>query len=34
VLVIEQEEFEQWSRTPGSVYRAARQEGKVVYEAA
>jgi len=34
VLVIEQEDFEHWSRTPGSVYRAARQEGKVVYEAA
>jgi len=34
VLVIGQKEFEEWSETPGSVYRAARQEGRVVYEAA
>lgn len=34
VLVIGQEDFEQWSQTPGSVYRAAWREGKVIYEAA
>jgi uncharacterized protein len=34
VLVIGQKDFEQWSQTPGSVYRAAWREGKVIYEAA
>lgn len=34
ILVISERDFEEWADTPGSVYRAARQEGKVVYEAA
>ena len=34
ILVIGAKDFEEWSDTPGSVYRAARREGKVVYEAA
>jgi len=34
VLVIGEKDFEEWSETPGSVYRAARREGRVVYEAA
>lgn len=34
VLVIGEKDFEEWSQTPGSVYRAARREGRVVYEAA
>ena len=34
VLVIGEKEFEEWSQTPGSVYRAARREGRVLYEAA
>lgn len=34
LLVIGEEDFEQWSRTPGSVYHAARREGRVLYEAA
>ena len=34
VLVIGEKDFEEWSETPGSVYHAARREGKVVYEAA
>ena len=34
LLVISEADFEEWSRTPGSVYRAARREGRVLYEAA
>ena len=34
LLVIGQEEFEDWSETPGSVYYTAKREGKVVYGAA
>ena len=34
VLVIGQKEFDEWSETPGSVYYAAKREGKVIYEAA
>lgn len=33
ILVISEREFEEWANTPGSVYRAAQQQGKVVYEA-
>ena len=34
ILVIGESDFAEWSETPGSVYRAARQEGRVLYEAA
>lgn len=34
ILVIGEKDFDAWADTPGSVYRAARREGKVVYEAA
>jgi len=34
VLVIGQKDFEEWSQTPGSVYRAASREGRILYEAA
>ena len=34
ILVIGKDDFEAWAATPGSVYRAARREGKVLYEAA
>jgi predicted nucleotidyltransferase len=34
VLVIGEKDFDEWSQTPGSVYRAARREGRVLYEAA
>lgn len=34
LLVIGKREFELWSQAPGSVYYAARREGKVLYEAA
>ncbi len=34
VLVIGEKDFQEWSQTPGSVYHAARREGRVVYEAA
>jgi len=34
ILVISEREFQEWADTPGSVYRAAGREGKVVYEAA
>lgn len=33
ILVIGERDFAEWSETPGSVYRAARQEGRVLYEA-
>lgn len=34
ILVISEKDFKAWSDTPGSVYFAAKREGKVVYEAA
>jgi predicted nucleotidyltransferase len=34
LLVISEKEYREWSQTPGSIYRAARQEGQVLYEAA
>jgi len=34
ILVIGEREFGEWADTPGSVYCAARREGKVLYEAA
>ena len=34
LLVIGESDFEEWSETPGSVYYAAKREGKVLYEAA
>jgi predicted nucleotidyltransferase len=34
ILVISEREFEDWADTAGSVYHAARREGKVLYEAA
>lgn len=34
ILVIGERDFEERSRTPGSVYYAARREGKVLYDAA
>lgn len=34
LLVISEADYRQWSQTPGSVYRAAYQEGRVLYEAA
>jgi len=34
ILVIGERDFEEWAETPGSVYRAASLEGKVLYEAA
>ena len=34
ILVIGARDFEEWADTPGSVYRTARREGKVLYEAA
>ena len=34
ILVIDEKGFEEWSETPGSVYRAAKRDGKVIYEAA
>jgi len=34
ILVIAEMDFAEWSQTPGSVYCAARREGKVLYEAA
>ena len=33
ILVIGEKDFGEWSDTPGSVYHAARREGKVLYEA-
>jgi len=33
ILVIGAKDFAEWSDTPGSVYYAAQQEGRVVYEA-
>lgn len=34
ILVIGENDFKEWSGTPGSVYYVARQEGKVLYESA
>lgn len=34
ILVIADRDFEEWAATPGSVYRTASMEGKVLYEAA
>jgi hypothetical protein len=34
ILVIGERDFNEWAEVPGSVYRAARREGKVLYEAA
>jgi uncharacterized protein len=34
ILVIGSRDFDEWADTPGSVYHAARREGKVLYEAA
>jgi predicted nucleotidyltransferase len=34
LLVIGEHDFAVWSDTPGSVYYAARQEGRVLYDAA
>ena len=34
ILVIGESDFDEWAKEPGSVYRTARREGKVVYEAA
>jgi predicted nucleotidyltransferase len=34
ILVVRQEKFDYWCDTPGNVFYEAKQEGKVVYEAA
>ncbi len=34
ILVISERDFDYWSNIPGSVYRAAKLEGKALYEAA
>ena len=34
ILVISQRDFDYWSSVPGNVYRAAKLEGKALYEAA
>lgn len=34
ILVISELDFDYWSNIPGSVYRAAKLEGKALYEAA
>lgn len=34
ILVISERDFDYWSNMPGSVYRAAKLEGKALYEAA
>lgn len=34
ILVISEQDFNEWADTPGTVYREARQTGKVLYEAA
>ncbi len=34
LLVVSREKFDYWSDTPGNVYFEARDEGKVLYEAA
>lgn len=34
LLVVSQEMFDYWAGTPGNVYFQARQEGRVLYEAA
>ncbi len=34
LLVIDEQAFESWSQTPGSVYYTAKREGRVLYEAA
>jgi predicted nucleotidyltransferase len=34
ILVISAQDFDAWADTPGSVYRTARQEGRILYEAA
>ena len=34
ILVISQREFDYWSDVPGNLYRAAKLEGKALYEAA
>jgi uncharacterized protein len=34
ILVISQSDFDYWAEVPGSVYRAAKLEGKPVYESA
>ena len=34
ILVIADRDFEEWAATPGSVYRTASEEGRVLYEAA
>ncbi len=34
ILVIGGQDFEEWAATRGSIYYAARAEGKVLYEAA
>ncbi|MCG2659724.1 MAG: nucleotidyltransferase domain-containing protein [Kiritimatiellae bacterium] len=34
ILVISERDFDYWSNVPGNVYRAAKLEGKALYEAA
>ena len=34
ILVISEQDFDFWSNIPGNVYRAAKLEGKALYEAA
>ena len=34
LLLIDEDELKQWAEVPGSVYRTAIREGKVIYEAA
>jgi len=34
LLVVSEKGFAEWAETPGGVYRAVREEGKVLYEAA
>jgi len=33
LLVIAERDFSDWAETPGSIYRTASKEGKVLYEA-
>ena len=33
LLVIAEQDFCEWAETPGSIYRTASREGKVLYEA-
>jgi hypothetical protein len=34
LLLIEEAALNEWTKVPGSVYRTAVREGKVIYEAA